>query len=191
MPASRQVPAAIAAPAGLAGEASEKDAKIHWQAVAGAAGYFVFRNGWHIATTTAATEYVDESSWLRPGLGYTYEVQAFAASERCRPAAALVVQTAARFPIWLPPSSGWKGRCRSRRNRAGVPESQKHRYRFDAQQDQNHRLLANRRQECGLVHLTGPLKPGEELTLISNGWRPQSRAMDGRRKAACPQVRSG
>jgi len=66
--------------------------------VPGAAGYFVFRNGWHIATTTTNTDYVDDSSWLRPGLGYTYEVQAFAPSGALSPRCAQVVQTAARFP---------------------------------------------------------------------------------------------
>jgi hypothetical protein len=97
MPASKAAPAPLSAPAALRGEASENEAKLHWQAAPGAAGYFVFRNGWHIATTTA-TEYIDASSWLRPGLGYTYEVQAYASTGAMSPRATQVVQTAARLP---------------------------------------------------------------------------------------------
>jgi hypothetical protein len=36
----------------------------------------VFRNGWHLATVKD-TQFSERTSWLRPGLGYTYEVQAY------------------------------------------------------------------------------------------------------------------
>jgi hypothetical protein len=87
----------VPAPADVKGTASETDANLSWQSVPSAAGYFVFRNGWHIATTTTP-QYHDGSSWLRPGLGYTYAVQAFDKSGNMSPRTEAVVQTAARFP---------------------------------------------------------------------------------------------
>ncbi len=61
---------------GLAGNATANQADLSWNAVPGAAGYFVFRNGWHI-NTVSEPRFSERTSWLRPGLGYTYEVQAF------------------------------------------------------------------------------------------------------------------
>jgi hypothetical protein len=90
-------PVNIAAPAGLRGEASESESRLTWQPVASAAGYFVFRNGWHIGTVTSP-EFQDDSSWLRPGLGYTYQVQAFDATGNMSLRSDAFVQTAARFP---------------------------------------------------------------------------------------------
>ena len=69
----------IAAPVavtGLAGKATYHSAELTWNASPRAAGYFVYRNGWHIGTTTEP-RFFEKTSWLRPGLGYSYEVQAF------------------------------------------------------------------------------------------------------------------
>ncbi len=68
--------AAPASVRGLEGKATQLQADLQWRPVAGAQGYFVFRNGWHIATTTEP-KFSERSAWLRPGLGYTYEVAAF------------------------------------------------------------------------------------------------------------------
>jgi len=80
IPSTPATPATPAAPlpaiAGIQAQASETDVDLHWQGVAQADGYFVFRNGYHIATV-AQPAYHDASSWIRPGLGYTYEMQAF------------------------------------------------------------------------------------------------------------------
>lgn len=87
----------LPSPQELHGQASESEAKLDWQPVPGAAGYFVFRNNWHIATTEA-THCADRSSWLRPGLGYTYSVQAFDKDGNLSPRTEKVVVTAARMP---------------------------------------------------------------------------------------------
>jgi hypothetical protein len=174
MPASKESPAEIAAPAQLDGVASENEAKIHWQAVAGAAGYFVFRNGWHIATTTA-TEYVDESSWLRPGLGYTYQVQAFAASGAMSPRTERVVQTAARFPDLITTEfdlekadvvAGNPVRATAKIKNIGAG-STPNKIGISASWHIDGKLV-------GWSTFTGPLKSGEERTLISNGGGPQA-----------------
>lgn len=85
----------IAAPpavAALNGTATALQADLNWNAVPGAQGYFVFRNGWYIATATD-TQFSDRTSWLRPGLGYTYEVQAFDKWGQQSPRAKTVVFT--------------------------------------------------------------------------------------------------
>lgn len=100
-PGSDAAPAPLAAPEQLAGNATENEANLKWQPVTGATGYFVFRNGWHLATTAAdddETVYADNSSWLRPGLGYTYEVQAYSAAGATSARSRVVVQTQAKFP---------------------------------------------------------------------------------------------
>jgi len=168
MPASKDARAALAAPAGLTGQASESDAKIHWQAVPGAAGYFVFRNGWHIATTTA-TEYADESSWLRPGLGYTYEVQAYAASGAMSPRAAQVVQTAARFPDLVATEIGLEKPDVAAGDSARVFAKVKN---IGSGATPNKILITTSwsidGKGVGWCTPMGPMKPGEERTLISN-----------------------
>ena len=85
----------IAAPpavAALRGTATAHQADLSWNEVAGAAGYFVYRNGWHVATTTEP-KFSDRTSWLRPGLGYTYQVQAFDQWGQQAPRAQTVVFT--------------------------------------------------------------------------------------------------
>lgn len=85
------------APTGLVATATENSANISWKPVADAAGYFVFRNGRYIAHA-AGTKYADTSTWLRPGLGYTYAVQAYDAAGNVSPRKSVVAQTAPRFP---------------------------------------------------------------------------------------------
>ena len=87
----------LPAPEFTRGEASEIDAQLEWKPVAGAAGYFVFRNGWHIATVTE-TAYTDHSSWLRPGLGYTYALRAFNDTGVMSLKSEKIVTTAPKFP---------------------------------------------------------------------------------------------
>ena len=76
----------------LEGKATAHQADLSWDAVPQAAGYFVFRNGWHIATTTQP-KFSERTSWLRPGLGYTYEVAAFDRFGQTAPRAKIVVFT--------------------------------------------------------------------------------------------------
>jgi len=64
---------------------------------AGAAGYFVFRNG-DFLTATRADSYDDGSPWIRPGLGYTYAVQSYDRAGNMSPRVAAVVQTPDRRP---------------------------------------------------------------------------------------------
>jgi len=188
MPASKDAAAAIAAPAGLTGTASENDAKIHWQAVPGAAGYFVFRNGWHIATTTA-TEYADESSWLRPGLGYTYEVQAFAASGAMSPRAAQVVQTAARFPDLIATEFGLQKPDVA----AGetVRAFAKVKNIGDGATPNKIKITLSWKVDDKVIGWCTPVKvmqPGDELTLVSDGGGPNSgqwTAKDGTHILTC------
>ena len=85
----------IAAPVavtGLAGKATYSSAELTWNPVPRAAGYFVYRNGWHIGTVTQP-RYFEKTSWLRPGLGYTYEVGAFDQWGQMAPRAKEVVFT--------------------------------------------------------------------------------------------------
>ena len=85
----------IAAPVavtGLGGKATYSTAELMWNAVPRAAGYFVYRNGWHIGTVTEP-RYFETTSWLRPGLGYTYEVGAFDQYGQMAPRAKQVVFT--------------------------------------------------------------------------------------------------
>ncbi|MBC8139642.1 MAG: hypothetical protein H8F28_27495 [Fibrella sp.] len=87
-------------PESVTGTATENSARLSWKAPSGAknvSGYFVFRNDRFIANVTG-TEYRDKSAWLRPGLGYTYAVQAYDTAGNMSPRKNIVVQTAPRFP---------------------------------------------------------------------------------------------
>lgn len=70
-----------AAVRGVASRTVENEVALQWEAPDGegsAAGYFVYCNGRHAATLPAsAHSWTDQSPWIRPGLGYVYEVQAF------------------------------------------------------------------------------------------------------------------
>lgn len=85
------------APTGIQAKATEIEVDLAWEKVPGASGYFVFRNGYHIGSVTAPA-YHDASSWLRPGLGYTYAIQAYDAAGGMSDRAEQVVQTPDRRP---------------------------------------------------------------------------------------------
>lgn len=83
----------------LKGTATENMVQVTWNAwkAPDLAGYFVFRNGAYLMTTRE-THFDDASAWIRPGLGYTYRVQAVDTAGNVSPAAEIVVQTADRRP---------------------------------------------------------------------------------------------
>jgi len=159
----------IPTPSGLQGQASESEIRIQWQPVRGAAGYFLFRNGWHIATTSTTTTYLDQSTWLRPGLGYTYAVQAFSATGVMSAQNTVIIQTAARIPdlavtaLYLD-------------NPTPKPGEKVH---LDAKMKNIGAGMTPPRIPVGATWLIdgkvigwstplGPLKPGEEWTLSAN-----------------------
>ena len=53
---------------GLGGKATYHSAELTWNASPRAAGYFVYRNGWHIGTVTEP-RFFERTSWLRPRFG--------------------------------------------------------------------------------------------------------------------------
>ena len=67
--------------AGIHSEATENQVRLMWKAPGendSAAGHFIFRNGHHVATLgPTETEWHDRSAWVRPGLGYVYEIQSY------------------------------------------------------------------------------------------------------------------
>lgn len=92
---------AVPEPVNVTGIATENSIQIHWEAPQGGAdvgGYFIYRNGAHIATKTGATSFSDSSTWVRPGLGYTYAVQAYGKSGHLSARREIQVQTPNRRP---------------------------------------------------------------------------------------------
>jgi len=92
-----------AAPEQLTGNATENSVNLSWSAPShgpSPAGYFVFRNGWCIASTDK-TSVEDKTPWIRPGLGYTYAVQAYDASGNMSDRVTQVVQTPAKYPDYI------------------------------------------------------------------------------------------
>lgn len=89
-----------AAPVNVTGTATENSVHLSWQPPAVASsigGYFIYRNG-QLLTSTPGTSYDDLSSWLRPGLGYTYGVQSYDGTGRMSARVERVVQTSAKIP---------------------------------------------------------------------------------------------
>ncbi len=95
-----------AAPRALHGTATENAIHLTWSAPVepiglpsgtGPAGYFVFRNGGFL-TATRGLSYDDASAWVRPGLGYTYSVQAYDRAGGLSPRVRAVVVTPDRRP---------------------------------------------------------------------------------------------
>ena len=102
-PATDILTATLDAPAHLTGEATENSVKLSWSAPSNGvppAGYFVFRNGWCIASTTG-TSITDKTPWIRPGLGYTYGVQAYDRSGNMSARTTQVIQTPAKYPDYI------------------------------------------------------------------------------------------
>jgi len=114
MPLDKTPPKPIPAPAHITAEATENEVLLRWDPVPGALGYCILRNGWHIANVTKPPlEYRDQSSWLRPGLGYTYAVIAISPDGAMSPPATVVVQTAARFPDLVVVDFGFQGELKA------------------------------------------------------------------------------
>jgi hypothetical protein len=91
----------------LEAEASENAVHLKWQGSGDAAGFFLYRNGWCIASLPASQHSFDDiSPWVRPGLGYTYEVQAYDSAGNMSARVATVAQTAAKFPDLIVTSFG-------------------------------------------------------------------------------------
>ena len=87
----------VPAPTGVTADATEDTVALRWEGTA--EGYLVYRNGCHVASLPGdSREFRDHSEWVRPGLGYTYAVQAMDAAGNLSPRAEVVAQTAARFP---------------------------------------------------------------------------------------------
>ena len=91
--------AAVPTPQSIQAKATENSVNLSWTAANGSnpSGYFVFRNGWCIASTTG-TAIEDRTPWIRPGLGYTYAVQAYDKEGNMSERAIQIVQTPAKFP---------------------------------------------------------------------------------------------
>ncbi len=93
----------VAPPEELTSVATENTVKLTWSAPskgAPSAGYFVFRNGWCIASTQQTT-IEDRSPWIRPGLGYTYAVQTYASDGNTSERTTEIVQTARKYPDYI------------------------------------------------------------------------------------------
>ncbi len=101
-PKSGIATATVAAPENVAGVATENSVALSWAPAKGSApaGYFVYRNGWCIGSTTQ-TNLLDRNAWIRPGLGYTYAVQAYDKDGNMSERTSQVVQTLAKFPDYV------------------------------------------------------------------------------------------
>lgn len=96
-PGGKQAP--LPAPVTVQGTATENSVHLTWRPSVGsrAVGYFVFRNG-EFLTATHGTSYDDLSSWVRPGLGYTYAVQSYDRAGAMSPRVSRVVVTPDKRP---------------------------------------------------------------------------------------------
>ncbi len=155
---------------GIESKASESDVTLAWKPVDAAAGYFVYRNGWHIATVTDGTSYHDVSSYLRPGLGYPYSIQAYDANGNMAPKTEVVVQTAAKFPDLIVTDFGMEN--------PDVKPGEK--VRFYAKMKnigqgatpptvQDGVTWSVDGKVVGWCTKPGPMKPGEEWNLVADG----------------------
>lgn len=94
-------------PVNVVGTATEKQVDLTWakSPSSNVAGYFVWRNDEHVATTSAdELKFTDATAWVRPGLGYRYAVQAFDKSGNLSPKVEKIVKTAPKFPDLVPVS---------------------------------------------------------------------------------------
>lgn len=92
-------PSGPLAPTGVRGTATAGAVHLAWRPVAGrdVRGYFVYRNG-EFLTATKGASYDDASTWLRPGLGYTYAVQSYDRAGGMSPRVSRVVVTPDKRP---------------------------------------------------------------------------------------------
>jgi hypothetical protein len=185
-PLDKTAPKPIAAPAHIAGEATENEVRLRWDPVPGAVGYCLLRNGWHIATVTQAPlEYLDQSSWLRPGLGYTYAVIAISADGAMSTPATAVVQTAARFPDLVVVDFGFQGETK-----AGTKLRAFAKLKNIGNGATPHRIACAATwlidgHVIGWSTPTGPIQPGVERLLVSDGGPGGWTATDGVHLLTC------
>lgn len=160
---------APAAPSNVQARASENDASLSWDKVPNASGYFVFRNGFHVGAVTEPA-YHDESSWLRPGLGYTYAIQAFDAAGNVSARTEKIVQTPDKRPDLIvtgvatdpaSPQPGDKIRFIAKMRNIGDGATP------PGVQDGVSFYIDG--QHVGWCTRPGPMKAGEEWTLTSDG----------------------
>lgn len=162
-----------AVPEQMAVRATENTVDVSWRASKNAsdiAGYFVYRNGWCIASLPAAQfRYRDQSPWIRPGLGYTYEVQAFDRMGNMSKRIAQIAQTAPNLPDLLITDYGLE---------KDVKPGQKVRFRAtvknigDGATPIDVPISASFRIDGKVIAwfaVEGVLKPGEERQYLSGG----------------------
>lgn len=83
------------APRAVGGTATENSIRLTWLAPllsTPVAGYFLYRNG-EFLTATRGTTYNDSSTWIRPGLGYTYAVQSYDSAGGMSPRVTATIRT--------------------------------------------------------------------------------------------------
>jgi len=92
-------PASVPAPKTLTGTATGGAIRLAWPSPASkrVAGYFVYRNG-EFLSDTRETRFEDTSSWIRPGLGYSYAVRAYDSGGNMSAPASAVIVTPNRRP---------------------------------------------------------------------------------------------
>lgn len=163
----------LGAPQQMEAEATENSVHLNWQAPAdgtGPAGYFVYRNGWCIASLPAKERsYDDRSPWIRPGLGYTYEVQAYDGGGSMSPRATTVAQTPARFPDLLVTDFGLEKDVQAGepvRFRAKVKNVGNGATPVDVPVSVSFRIDG---QAVSWFSIDGVLKPGEEREGVASG----------------------
>ncbi len=95
---------------GLKAETTENEVSLRWETPgtgSSSAGIFVFRNGEHVATLAPdQTQWLDRSPWVRPALGYHYEIQAFDQEGRLSPRTSCVAATPDRRPDLIVTAAG-------------------------------------------------------------------------------------
>ncbi|MEX0775970.1 MAG: CARDB domain-containing protein [Phycisphaeraceae bacterium] len=163
----------IAAPPKIEAQATENSVHLTWQAPAKAtdvAGYFVYRNGWCVASLPAGQPSFDDlSPWIRPGLGYTYEVQAYDRKGNMSDRAATVAQTAAKFPDLVIADFGLEKDVQpgdTVRFRAKVRNVGNGATPVDVPISGSFRIAG---QMLAWFTVEGVLKPGEEREYVTNG----------------------
>ncbi|MDQ2687593.1 MAG: hypothetical protein M3Y28_06975 [Armatimonadota bacterium] len=98
-PRPAKAPPLPPAPTALQGTATASAIHLTWRPVAGrdVRGYFVYRNGEFLVATQKAS-YEDASTWIRPGLGYTYAVQSYDRAGGMSPRVSRVIVTPDKRP---------------------------------------------------------------------------------------------
>ncbi|MDX6765826.1 MAG: CARDB domain-containing protein [Candidatus Methylacidiphilales bacterium] len=94
----------------LVSETTENEVLLRWKAPPkkdSTAGFFVFRAGHHVATLPPdTTEWRDRSDWIRPGLGYPYEIQSYNAEGGLSARSRHIAQTPDKRPDLIVTATG-------------------------------------------------------------------------------------